>query len=459
MTRPLRPLAALLALAAFVAGCASTKGGPAPEAAPAPAPASQGRAVSDFGAALRCMDSHLADFGVRDLTLQVEDILDSARRPLPAAKDALVAAVTDMTVRSRAIRVLADARRQGAPGYVLRGAANDTDLQVAMLHDGTVMPGVASRNAVRRVKQGAEVIKLGTTFHLPAGQQPTRPLIELAAIEVVGRLAKVPYWTCLGVANGNEVVAEIRDWYDAMAEEPAEIIRYFQHQLRLRKAYDGPVDGRVSGAFKDGVARYREALGLTREAQLSVDFFQAFITADHRRIAAQIAPPPEAAAAPAAPAPAPVSAPTPAPVVPPPQALALHVATTNASPRFTRGEVVHFAIRPTRDAHVYCYLQDENRAIQRVFPNRFQRDSRIDATKGLQLPGQMKFEIVMNSRGVPEHVLCLATARDVLQELPAAIAGRDFEPLTVKSLDQVRSAFANTAGPQLAHDHFVLQPR
>ena len=63
----------------------------------------------------------------------------------------------------------------------------------------------------------------------------------------------------------------------------------------------------------------------------------------------------------------------------------------------TRGQLL--TVRPSRDAFVYCFHEDENRKITRFFPNRFHRDSRVDAAAGVQLPGSMRFEIVMNSRG------------------------------------------------------------
>ena len=208
-----------------------------------------------------------------------------------------------------------------------------------------------------------------------------------------------------------------------MATQPAELIKYFQNQLRVRRAYEGPVDGAVNPALKEAVARYREALGLAREAKLSLDFFRAYLAADHRQIAAKLAPaaPPPAQASP-------VPAPPPAAVAnvtqPPPKAdttvvvtgpapkstkLALSVGTLNSARRFAKGEPVQLTVRPSRDAHVYCFLQDETRKIIRFFPNRYRPDSRVQSADGLQLPGRMAFELFMNSAGVQETITCFAT--------------------------------------------------
>jgi hypothetical protein len=120
---------------------------------------------------------------------------------------------------------------------------------------------------------------------------------------------------------------------------------------------------------------------------------------------------------------------------------------------------VQLSIRPSRDAHVYCYLQDEKRQVTRFFPNRFQRDSRVQPATGLQLPGSMRFELTMNARGVPETVACFATERDVLAELPAGVNGGDFQPLPAATLDQVRQAFVKVSGGALAHESFELRAR
>ena len=138
--------------------------------------------------------------------------------------------------------------------------------------------------------------------------------------------------------------------------------------------------------------------------------------------------------------------------------LALRIASSKDALRFARGESVQLTIQPNRDAHVYCFHQDENRKITRFFPNRFQRDSRVTSS-GVRLPGSMRFEIVMNARGVAETVSCFATERDVLAQLPGGLGGDDFATLPVASLDQVHNAFARLAGPALAQDSFQLRAR
>ena len=458
LSRAALPLASVALAVLGLGGCATPADAPAgytPSPAAANTPPTAPQAPTG---ALRCMDDLLLDHGARDLTVVAEDLPDPQRKAA-ASKDLLIAAVSDMSRRSRAIRIVAQGAEGSAslqaapPQYMLRGSVSRPDdrsvamyLTLMTTQDGSAVPGVASRRQAAGTDDAA-----------------LRTLARAATIEIFGRLAKVPYWTCLGQkADDPAVTAEIGDWYDAMATRPKEIIEYFQGQLRLRGAYAGPIDGAPSVPFNDAVARYREALGLSREPRLTRDFLQAYLGANHRELKAKVAvapaqaPAPQAVAAPVSTAvPAAVAVPA-AAVVPP---LAVQVGTENDVRAFKQEELIRLTVRPTRDAHVYCFLQDENRKISRFFPNRFQRDSRVDAGVGLQLPGAMRFEIRMNGKGVQETVACFATERDVLAELPAALSAADFTPLPAASLDEVRDAFRRAARGGFAQASFDVRPK
>ena len=85
------------------------------------------RSITGFSSALRCMDNLMIDYGVRDVSMLVEDIVDQTKKVNAGTRDMLISAVSDMTRRSRSIRVvafgrdatnvisfLASAQRQGA---------------------------------------------------------------------------------------------------------------------------------------------------------------------------------------------------------------------------------------------------------------------------------------------------------------------------------------------------------
>jgi len=247
------------------------------------------------------------------------------------------------------------------------------------------------------------------------------------------------------------------DWYHAMAATRVELIAYFQNQLRRRWFYDGPIDGQFNPAIDEAISNYRAALGLSREPVISEEFFYAFLAADHTRIKrpdqpARFVVPQPVAAAPGSPPPAAVAS---VPLAP----LKLSLTTPQQQTRFARGESISLSLAPSQDAHVYCYLQDENAKVIRFFPNRFARDSRVAAARPLALPGAMRFQLTMNPRGVPETVACFATPDDVQAALPQAVVGTDFEPLAGATLDLIRVAFDKASGGKLAQENFRVQAK
>lgn len=515
---PLHRLALALAATLGLAGCASMdtnretvqktdEARTGPEQLPF-------RSITGFSTALRCMDNQFIDYGVRDVSMLVEDITDNTKKVNAGTRDMLITAISDMTRRSRGVKVvafgkdasnvisfLATAQRQSAyeviPQFDIKGSVSQfdenvirnqkdfgvgfspfvnlgiardaassvlgLDLSVLGTEDMAILPGVTSRNSVVILKSGkgadadAAYHKFGINFSMTLSKsegqsQALRGLVELAAVELMGKLTKTPYWRCLGASyeNSDEVKREVSDWYFAMSGSQVELIGWFQNQLRARGFYDGPVDGKFNPAIDEAISNYRAALGLERRALLDEAFFKAYLAAEHSKIPRPAKPAVYVAAAPGA---APPAAAAPA------NPLQLALASNNRGNRFAKGEPITLLLKPSQDAHVYCYLQDETQKIRRFYPNRFARDSLVPSAQALQIPGPMRFQLVMNDKGAQETVLCFATPRDVMQQLPPNVVGVDFEALPVASLDQLRDAFRQASGGLLAQEVFHVQPK
>ncbi len=498
------------------------------------------RSITGFSSSLRCMDNLMIDYGVRDVSMLVEDIVDQTKKVNAGTRDMLISAVSDMTRRSRSIRVvafgrdatnvisfLASAQRQSAyevtPQFDIKGSVSQfdenvirnqkdaglsiqpflnlgvsrdaatsilgLDLSVLTTDDMSILAGVTSRNSVVILKQGrgndadAAYHKFGVSYSMSLSKsegqaQALRGLVELAVIELMGKLTKTPYWSCLGAdpKASEEIRAEMSDWYYAMATSRVELIGYFQNQLRRRGFYDGPIDGQFNPAIDEAIGNYRVALGLSKQALLDEAFFNAYLTADHTKIPRPAQPatmqataPATAPAAPAAPAAAaaalsaaaPAAAPTRPTPTPTPQVepMKLLLAAQNGQTSFASGESISLTVRPNRDAYVYCYLLDEKAKVTRFFPNRFAKDPLITTAQALQLPGRMRFQLAIKSRGAHESITCFATPKDVMARLSDSVVGTDFEPLPVNSLEQVRAAFVAAAGGALAQEILHVQAR
>src|SRR5262245_18660711 len=82
---------------AATATVASMKG---PETAPV-------RTITNFSNALTCMDNLFLMYGVRDLVIISEDLKDETKKVSAGTKDMLISSISNMTKRSKAVRLVA----------------------------------------------------------------------------------------------------------------------------------------------------------------------------------------------------------------------------------------------------------------------------------------------------------------------------------------------------------------
>ena len=277
---------------------------------------------------LRCMDKLFIENGVRDLVVLTEDLRDNTKKLNVGARDMLTSAVSDMTRRSRAIRLITFGgdvsnlvnwlNASGAnsrvytfkPDFDIRGSISQMDdnmvqqrkssgfslgpfdldsskdsgaavlgLDLSIISTQTMelLPGVVSRNSILVSKDNSSTggslrgsiskqafgVNYDFSFNRTEGSaQAVRTLIELASIELFGKLTRTPYWSCLGIDPEHKMVKdEISDWYHALEQE-GKLLPYTQNQLRIRGVYSGPVDGTMNSDFKAVIPKARKALGL-----------------------------------------------------------------------------------------------------------------------------------------------------------------------------------------------------
>lgn len=463
------------------------------------------RTITNFSHALRCMDNHMITFGVRDVSVLVEELTDQTKKVSAGTRDMLISAVSEMTKRSRAIKLVAygqdsnnvigflqQAERKSAysviPQFDIKGSISQFDESVAKkdasfgvslgeilnygrantgaatilgidltildTEDLSVVPGVTSRNGVVIFKQGkgvdadAQYRKFGINYSTALAKsegngQALRNLIELSVIELFGKLTNTPYWGCLGADPKTDAVkTEISDWYYSMSGDVEQLIGYFQYQFSLRGIYSGPVDGKSNPQLAEAIEQYRTAVGLPVSPKIDLDLFSNYLNAEHAKLQASFAAT-KAASKPVAEAPT------------EPIKLAISAAAKSGA-KFRRGETIGLTIKPSRDAYVYCYLRDEKNKVQRFFPNRFSRDAMVSAKEPLQLPGDMRFQISASDKGKDEAIMCVATPTEALNALPDQLKAPDFEPVANASLEQIRTAFATVAGKGMGEAQFKI---
>jgi Domain of unknown function (DUF4384) len=509
--------AIVLALAAALAGCAANK--PLVDVAPKPVgpSATPQRNLTHFANGLRCMDDTLLRFGVRDVSMMIEEMQDNSRKLGAGTRDMMVSAISDMTRRSRGVRLvtfgqdnqnvvnlinLAQRANQFkvVPQYDIRGSITQFDEDVVKNQAGigatltslitgplfgirfnnskqvsvmgfdasiistddlSLVPGVSSKNVVMVTKEetsagdGAAQIRNGNlSFSFAVGRsegtaQALRNMVELATIELVGKLVRLPYWTCLNIdQNSPDVKREVEDWFVSM-QGTEELAKFLQEQLRNRKFYDGPVDGKPNSAYSDALGAYRKGLGLQADASFDVAAFTLFLV---RPVPPAPKHPFSVAKADAAKGDANGS------TSGTPAQSTNKLTVRTAKQKYRKGEPIELTVTTSESAYVYCYVQSlSNGKIQRIFPNRFVRDPRIEAGAPLVLPGAQEFKVLAGSEDARQQVVgCLATAREVYNDLPPQLRWGDFEDIRLGTLEEIRDAFAGVNKGPVALDATLI---
>ena len=222
------------------------------------------KTVTNFSYALSCMDKLMLESKTPKISVMVENLDDKTEEVKTGTRDMLISAISEMTTHSKAIKLIAygkdtanlisflksanqDSVYKNVPVYDIQGSITqfdkslmraDTslglfwrgvggsgkaygasldvialDLNVLSAADMSIVPGVTSSNSVAVFQRGdslntdASINKLGVYFDINVGgsegkAQALRNLVELAAIELVGKLTKTPYGQCLGLPDG-----------------------------------------------------------------------------------------------------------------------------------------------------------------------------------------------------------------------------------------------------------------
>lgn len=340
------------------------------------------------------------------------------------------------------------------------------DAAVVQTATMTLIPGVSSKNTTvlssrdsnagdgqaRLVNPGIGLVFSFATSRADGPAQAARNMIELATVELVGKLIRAPYWQCLGTPDSDaEVQREMDDWFFSMEEE--ERISFYQNRMRERRDYDGAIDGQNNEVFAAALQVYRKAMGLSPKGLLDQAFFKQFVTLSvPRGTALPVRKPADvSAAATQTPVPVVVAPPVPSPapmsvISPIPLAMTPLASPADASQRGKK-----LRVEVVQPGYVYCYAQDTiTQLIQRIFPNRFRKDPRLEPGKPLLLPGAGNF--VLNPAA---QYACLHAPREVYGDLPPPLRWGDFEDIKLSSFEEIQSQFSRVSGAAV---HLVRSP-
>ena len=485
---------AACAAAALLAGCATPSTTDLSKSARPDGPPTA--STTRFDNALGCMDKAFQDFGVSDVTIAVSAVPDYTGQVFVGSDIWLQTAITKMSQRSGAFTVtdynpnqLAPeqglwtlSQKEGfyIPAYYIRGAisgfANNVaensvtlggadatnsgavtsgsayslvsvDLSVGNLQQRTLINRARAANevALRSRASGGQLSgilqKFGANLEIVASRadgipHAVRALIELNAIESLGRLTGVPYWSCLGTDHQDHAAQRTRaDIYYSMSD--AERTVFVQRRLARLGYFDGPLNGAQSADLHSAVSRYSQSKGKATLSGLALyEDLTDWSETNRGEVRSRAARAPSAPTQATQPVPKNISA----------LSNGLSVQINLSAPSRRSGAPLSFALQSSSTAYAYCYMQDVSGDVARVFPNRWQPDPVIDAGKRVSVPGpSAKFDLVFPPAGAREQVTCFVSSAELGSALPNNLKGEDLAPLPVVSLSDLRSQFERTA--------------
>jgi hypothetical protein len=303
-----------------------------------------------------------------------------------------------------------------------------------------------------------------STKAIQARHEAVRILTEYSVLQTLGRYLRLPYWRCVEGMEEDPVLKQSLSSYQQKLDDKArvaslqELLQY--HGFEIEKS--GVVDDETKQAISTLKLTNPEVI---KDKSMDELYYQLYVSIpvdnvpdargwrlvmplpDRQRRQQLIAKAP-AVSVNASPSASPSerntagsaqgkegSAATAAP-----KKLSLNL--RSSSPK--RGDNVGLRLTAAVALHTYCFLQEADGKIQMFFPNRFSKNSHLPAGQAVDFPGQMGFTLQAHAQGKREEIACFGTQKDVAQQLPNK--GRDFEPVSVASLQELGQAIARANG-------------
>jgi hypothetical protein len=104
-----------------------------------------------------------------------------------------------------------------------------------------------------------------------------------------------------------------------------------------------------------------------------------------------------------------------------------------------------------QDAFLYCYYQDSDGAVARIFPNRFQPNALVQGGTPIAIPPSAgkAFAIRFDKSHAKEAIACVASSDELGLKLPSQLKAEDLAPLPVKGLQDIIGSFRQLGGSPL----------
>ncbi len=291
--------------------------------------------ITTFSDSLECMDEMLIQFEVPVITVTAQDIPNRSTDVgiTNGAKEMLITSMSKLSERSERIRFVsfgsdlrdvvllqqAHSKKDtfSVPDFFIRGGITQYDRNVISSRIGTglnhedwnttisggqgisfagldlnaglvrnlqMLSGVTSNNVLAiydkgmGTEVGARLNSVGTFFDFGLDKQDglgqaVRNMIDLGAIEIVGKLYDIPYLTCLPVKYDDPYVTKlILKEYKRYRDNYSKLIRTVQARLKQNNYYRGELTGKLDQNTYLSIEYFRHLTKLPATGGEVIDF-------------------------------------------------------------------------------------------------------------------------------------------------------------------------------------------
>jgi hypothetical protein len=126
-------------------------------------------------------------------------------------------------------------------------------------------------------------------------------------------------------------------------------------------------------------------------------------------------------------------------------------------PSFSIGEKFDLTVELNRDAWLYCYYQQVDGSVVKLFPNPHRTDAKLQGGEVHRIPGDIyPLDLAFTEPPGDELLTCYAAARDVAADLPSLLRAPDFSTLPVGMDARLHEIFEALKDADVAHDSLPI---
>ncbi len=301
------------------------------------------------------------------------------------------------------------------------------DMHLGHVGSGQILESVSNQMTVRNLSRGASadftIRGVGANFAISFDEreglhQAVRTLVELSVLELLGQMARVPYWHCFQLNRSNPAVQrQIAGWFRQLS--PDQLDRYVRERLAVL-GYQVPA---APASMMPAISTFQINNRLVPSGMPTFETFAALVDG-------QLASGP--------PGPVPAALPAANPTAP----RRLRVDVTELA---VAEPLLQISVHPDRVGNVVCYYRDDTGAVWRLFPSRHQPGQTINSDVALPIPAQIGSQPVIQPRRMTGEVgfLCATAAQDWSAILPAEAWGVDLSRLSGVTFAVLRQSMVN----------------